>query len=278
MELFRKIKQAMGLETQKVFHRWTTSELEKKRLYLEKKSTEGFTTEDHYLAAEWVIQRYLPEGEEPTPQEWSKTITNLRQNIDFNIRKTTTGETVKYKNVHTEPYTITKEDFLKDIVPVFSNFEFLPDPYFKDSHEKELWAVLFEFTQPYSYKHGEARDALISLCDAELAGKLVQDLARTYSTLRRAKAEGSLKVKLVCSGKQCADCVAMNGRKIEIEELLNLFKSGRPSFPHPLKIDEEASYCPAPYLSPETGLREGDDHDFHAWLVKNFEGNNEKKD
>lgn len=272
MSLISKIKNALGVKKQEIFRRWSTSELEEKKLYLENKPPENFTAEDHYLAAEWVIQRYLPEGTEPTPEQWSKTIGGIRHKIDINIKKAAAGELVKTEYVQQESYTLTKEDFLKDVVPTFPSYGLLPDPYLKDDQGRELWTVLFEFTQPYSYKHSEAKDALILFCDTYIVEKLIRDLGWTYSSLRRAKVDGSLKVKLVCSAKQCPACMALDGKKFEVEELLASFKNGKPLFPHTLEINKEVSYCPAPYLSPELPLKECDDPDFHAWMIRHLDG------
>ncbi|MBE5214281.1 hypothetical protein IG605_002705 [Pectobacterium quasiaquaticum] len=271
MGLFSKIKKAMGLGKQEVFRRWSDSELEEKKLYLESKYPEEFTAEDHYLTAEWVIQRYLPEGENPTHEQWSKTIDDIRQKIDINLKKIATGELVKTEYVQEEPYALTKEDFLKDVVPTFSRFGLLPDPYLKDRQGKELWMVLFEFTQPYSYKHSEARDALILFCDTYLSEKLVQDLGRIYTALRSAQLKDSTKVKVICSDKQCQECMTLDGKKLAVEELLASFKNGAPLFPHPLRNEDEVSWCPAPYLLPEIALREGDDPEFHEMLMKILE-------
>lgn len=271
MNFFNRIKKTIGLECKEAFRRWPASELEEKKLYLEGKRSEDFTTEDHYLMAECVIQRYLPKNEEPTPEQWSKTISGLRQKIDGNLRKKAAGVLVKEEPVQIEPYALTKEGFQKDIVPTLSGLGLLPDIYLKDGEGNELWTVLFEFTQPYSYKHGEVRDAFILFCDTYLTEKLVQDLARTYTSLRRAKVEGSSKVKVVCSGKQCPACMALDGKKLPVDELLTSFKKGSPSFPHLIENEEEVILCPAPYLSPELPLKEGDDPEFHAWLVKHLE-------
>ena len=268
MGLFSRIKKTIGFDKQEAFRRWPASELEEKKVYLESKPPEEFTAEDNYLAAEWVIQRYLPEGEEPTPEQWSKTIGDIRQKIDINIKKAAAGELVKAEYVQVEPYALTKEDFQKDIVPIFSGFGLLPDPYLKDRRGRGVWESFFEFTQPYSYKHGEARDALILFCDTYLAEKLVRDLARAYTALQRAKAEGSSMVKVVCDGKQCQDCMALDGKKLAVDELLAAFKSGKPSFPHMIEREEDVSWCPAPHLSPEIALREDDDSEFHAVLTK----------
>ena len=173
MSLFSKIKKTFGLDGNEIFRRWSASELEEKKSYLENKSPEEFTTEDHYLVAEWIFQRYLPKGDEPTPEQWSKTIREIRRKIDINLKKIASGELVQEGYVPVEPYVITKEDFHNDVVPIFSRFSLLPDPYKKDGQGRELWEILFEFTQPYSYKHGEARDALIRFCDTYLAPESV---------------------------------------------------------------------------------------------------------
>jgi len=273
MSLLNRIKKMIGLGRHEIFRRWPASELEEKKLYLENKHPEEFTTADYYLAAEWIIQRHLPEGEDPTPEQWSKTIGDIRQKIDINIKKNFAGERVKTEYVRVNPYTLTMEDFLKDLVPTFASFSLLPDPYLNDRQGNELWiwTLLFEFTQPYSYRHGEARHALILFCDPYTAEKLVQDLARTYTSLRRAKTEGSSKIKVVCTGKQCPACMDLDGKKLGVQELLACFKNGKPSFPHMIENEEAVSWCPAPHLSPELPLSEGDDSEFHAWLVKHLE-------
>lgn len=268
MGLFNKIKKTIGLKRQGFFRRWSASELEEKKLYLENKPPEEFTIEDHYLMTEWVIQRYLPESEEPTPEQWSQTTGDIRKKIDINIKKAAAGELVKTEYVQVEPYALTKEDFQKDIVPIFSKFGLLSDPYLKDGQGREVWESFFEFAQPYSYKYGEARDALILFCDTYLAEKLVRDLARAYTALQRAKAEGSSMVKVVCDGKQCQACMALDGKKLAVDALLAAFKSGRPSFPHMIESGERVSWCPAPHLSPEIAFRDGDDSEFHAVLIK----------
>lgn len=86
MGIFNRIKKALGLEVRKGFRRWSTSELEEKKAYLENKSAEEFTAKDHHLSAEWVIQRYLPVGEEPTPEQWSEVSGDIQQKIDINLK------------------------------------------------------------------------------------------------------------------------------------------------------------------------------------------------
>ena len=52
--------------------------------------------------------------------------------IDSNLIEKASGNFVREKPVLIEPYVLTKENFQRDIVPTFSCFELLPNPYMKD--------------------------------------------------------------------------------------------------------------------------------------------------
>lgn len=278
MGIFNRIKKILGLEVQMRFRRWSTSELEEKKAYLENKSAEEFTAEDHYLSAEWSIQRYLPLGDEPTPKQWSKVTSDIQQKIDINLNKAAAGELLKTEFIQPARYILTKEDFLSDIVPAFSRFDWLPNPHSKDSQCREIWESLYEFTQPYSFKHGEAKDVLMSICDTNQAMHLVMELARAYSQICQAQLNGATRMKVVSTGKHCDDCMALVGTKLGVDELLTTFKKGAPKFPHPLHYEDEVRWCRAPFLSPESTLKDGDDPEFHAFLVDLFDGPEKHRD
>ena len=90
----------------------------KRRRHLENKSAEEFTAKDHHLSAEWVIQRYLPVGEEPTPEQWSEVSGDIQQKIDINLNKAAAGELLKTEYMQPARYTPHQgRDFLSDIVP-----------------------------------------------------------------------------------------------------------------------------------------------------------------
>ena len=278
MGIFNRIKKILGLEVQMGFRRWSTSELEEKKAYLENKSAEEFTAEDHYLSAEWSIQRYLPLGDEPTPKQWSKVTSDIQQKIDINLNKAAAGELLKTEFIQPARYILTKEDFLSDIVPAFSRFDWLPNPHSKDSQCREIWESLYEFPQPYSFKHGEAKDVLMSICDTNQAMHLVMELARAYSQICQAQLNGATRMKVVSTGKHCDDCMALVGTKLGVDELLTTFKKGAPKFPHPLHYEDEVRWCRAPFLSPESTLKDGDDPEFHAFLVDLFDGPEKHRD
>ncbi|WP_338381684.1 tyrosine-type recombinase/integrase [Escherichia coli] len=92
---------------------------------------------------------------------------------------------------------------------------------------------------------------------------LAMDVIRTLPTQR---------------GKHCDDCMTLVGTKLGVDELLATFKNGVPKFPHPLHYEDEVRWCPAPFLSPESPLKDDDDPEFHAFLVDLFDGPEKHKD
>lgn len=91
MGFIGRLKSMVGLEKEEAFRRWSATELAEKKAYLESKSPDSFTAADHCLSAEWVIQRYLPEGDEPTDEQWTKKIKEMRQKIHINMRMAAAG-------------------------------------------------------------------------------------------------------------------------------------------------------------------------------------------
>lgn len=99
------------------FRRWSLSELEEKKQYLHKKDPRNWTNEDHYLAVEWVYQRYLPEGSEPSAERWQEVKEDFCKKIDRNIELSKSGQPIP---------TIQNEDvfdpeFQKELERILSN-------------------------------------------------------------------------------------------------------------------------------------------------------------
>ena len=83
-----------------------------------------------------------------------------------------------------------------------------------------------------------------------------------------AKQNGSTVVELVECPKQCGRCAGMNGQFIDLDYLIEKFKRGRPEFPHEIYHDDAAIWCEGPFFRPNIPPRDGDDPDFHAWLIQ----------
>lgn len=97
MGIIGRLRSIVGLEQEEAFRRWSAAELAEKKTYLETKRPDAFTVEDHYLSAEWVIQRYLSEEDEPTNEQWSKTIKETRRKIDINIEMAAAGKSHQHQ-------------------------------------------------------------------------------------------------------------------------------------------------------------------------------------
>lgn len=67
------------------FRRWSPEELAATKRYLESKPPGSLTREDHWLTTEWLIQRYLPAGEEPTSEQWQKIKAELQSRMDRSL-------------------------------------------------------------------------------------------------------------------------------------------------------------------------------------------------
>lgn len=65
--------------------RWSSGKLDDVRSYLESKHPGTWSREDNYLAAEFVIQRYLPADEKRTQQQYEASMRDLKAKIDRNI-------------------------------------------------------------------------------------------------------------------------------------------------------------------------------------------------
>lgn len=264
MRFFKNIFSPQKSDTP--FRRWSDEELKERRAYLESKPAESYSPDDHYLLAEWLVQRYLPIGEEPNPEMWARQRARLKAKIDANLAAQANGTLKNFEPIASSRYTVTESDFFEKIVPCLKAFDFMPPPFMRGRSGDVVWKSLYRLTGPYSPLQSIAREDLMGLCDAQAAMTLVQELSRTYEALTRAKEGGSIEVKVVMHKGHCSSCMALQGSLIGVDELLAGFESACPRFPHAIAWSDEIQWCHAPYLTPQLALREGDDPDFHEWL------------
>lgn len=64
---------------------WTKDELDSVSAYLEASDATLWTHEDHYLAVQFVVQRYMPVGDTRTEGEWRAQFAKICAKIDANI-------------------------------------------------------------------------------------------------------------------------------------------------------------------------------------------------
>jgi hypothetical protein len=65
--------------------RWSDAELGLVRIYLESLPPSSWTLDDHMMAVDYVVQRYLPAEEMKTEAEWMATRANLMGKVKANI-------------------------------------------------------------------------------------------------------------------------------------------------------------------------------------------------
>uniref|UniRef100_A0AAU6W1K7 Uncharacterized protein n=1 Tax=Pseudomonas phage Touem01 TaxID=3138548 RepID=A0AAU6W1K7_9VIRU len=65
--------------------RWSDAELGLVRVYLESLPPDGWTLDDHMMAVDYVVQRYLPAEEMRTEAEWMSTRASLMGKVQANM-------------------------------------------------------------------------------------------------------------------------------------------------------------------------------------------------
>jgi hypothetical protein len=68
-----------------MMERWTPDELSLVRIYLEALPPADWTLDDHMMAVEWVIQRYLPADELRTEADWLATKSTMMGRVQANM-------------------------------------------------------------------------------------------------------------------------------------------------------------------------------------------------
>lgn len=84
-KILTNLKSKLLIASSKPMERWSSGKLGEVKDYLEGKHPGTWSREDHYLAAEFVIQRYLPSDENRTQQQYEASMRDLRAKIDWNI-------------------------------------------------------------------------------------------------------------------------------------------------------------------------------------------------
>lgn len=73
-----------------MMERWNEDELSLVKLYLESLPPEMWTLDDHMMAVEYVVQRYLPADQLKTEAEWLSTKASLMGKVQANLNKDAT--------------------------------------------------------------------------------------------------------------------------------------------------------------------------------------------
>lgn len=74
-----------------MMERWSQAELELVRLYLESLFPGDWTLDDHMMACEYVVQRYLPHDELKTEAEWLAAKAGMMGKVQANLAATVTA-------------------------------------------------------------------------------------------------------------------------------------------------------------------------------------------
>lgn len=84
-QIIANLKSKLLTASGKPMKRWNSQRLDDVKAYLENKGPSTWTREDNYLAAEFLIQRYLPADDARTQGQQDEVMRGLKAKIDWNI-------------------------------------------------------------------------------------------------------------------------------------------------------------------------------------------------
>lgn len=265
--------------------RWSSEELAIVKARLEALPPQSWTKEDHYLALDFVVQRYLPADEVRTEAEWQATRARLQAKVDANLNRKETPEEAlrrtKDNERHAErcerlraPNPVSLNEFTSTLLPVLSRYPFAPDVSdFSPEDIQNLWLASSQITEASTwdqkYQVQEAQSAMkIRYHPAVL--ETCQNLRRTFEALCRARSAGCEEVKVVVrDGCRCYG--ELDGTYIKVAEALASFYGTTASGPLLPPAESECGYNESPRLCnisliPIEPPNPGDDPEFAAWL------------
>lgn len=165
-------------------------------------------------------------------------------------------------------YVMTRTDFDTIILPCLVQFPWIPSSSEKDWNGDPISDAFWRLSSPVYQTQARGRESILGKCDDHAVFTIVQSMRTTYELLATAVLRKMPQVKLVATHQQCPACRKLDGTVMEIAELMAEYIAGNPRFPHPLPSTEEPRWCAAPYFADMLQPNQGDDPDFHAWLVK----------
>jgi hypothetical protein len=83
--MLNAIKKLLRISCDSPMQRWSQEKLSGIKQYLECKPSIEWAPEDHYLAVEYLVQRYLPADDTRTESEYQAALEKLKRKIDWNI-------------------------------------------------------------------------------------------------------------------------------------------------------------------------------------------------
>lgn len=268
--------------------RWSIGKLMEVKDQLESKDPKQWTVEDNLQAVEFVHQRYLPQDEPITETQWKARRAKFQDQIEENIRKAELGisEEPSWIKVNQEiehrhqqlqsSYFLSKDDFLKIVIPALAKFPFASD--IEEISQKEanlLWKASASYDAPLSERDAiqDAKDALMERFHPSVLDTCTA-LRGNYEVLRRAANAGCLKVKLIVErGCRCFGDV-LDGTHVRTADALAAFEDSRFETPLLPPYQAACANCEDPRIcrvtllpvEPPNDVDGNFDPNFQAWL------------
>lgn len=147
-------------------------------------------------------------------------------------------------------YCLSVADYQKTIVPIFSKFDFFPEPDTVSFSGDSVGDLLYLVSNSDYRTSKDAQDSLMGFCDTDAVAEVAKAIRTTYELARRCESAGVSKARCVARSRCCDQCKAMDGKDLSVTAILDEFNAGMISFPHSLPSEDTANYCLGPNLIP----------------------------
>lgn len=205
--------------------RWTQQQLDTVKALLEHTSTGKFGAEKARVAAEWIINRYLPDGAIRHEDEYRHVIQKLDERIRHNIAHQESPE----------PYvaspSVTYQHFETLIAPHLRTLGTIPGK-FHEADTKEFLVDLFRLSSDRSTTSWQKQSFMFGKYATENLDFLVMAISASsaihaYETLLEVKHQGYTRIKGVSAYSNACDVCKreISGQIFLIDDLLEAYRS-----------------------------------------------------
>ncbi len=252
--------------------RWEQSELDAVQRKLAETAPEEFGIEESLSAAEWIVNRHVPDGTIQTEADYERVRASLRARIEEKVHRPSTPA------VATSPPPFTFRDFETRILPLLRRIGILPSRFAAaDSHQfaQDLFHACtthrYDVWRRQSYVFDRHATENLDFHSLTVATAAAID---SYERLVRAKAEGSTAARGMSPLDELCPIALqqIDEREYPIDDLLAAYShpdGDTPILPHPACRNfqrDGGGWCRCLWVAAKKPDPPGLDPEFMAWM------------
>jgi hypothetical protein len=244
-----------------MMRRWSPEDLAANKAYLEGKSPDTFTLDDHMLTCEYLVQRYLPPDTQITQSAWLRRREGMMAQVRVNLARASAGgpgagemdnaERAHRRELLQGSYAVSFEEFQQVIVQRCREYPFGDALDVLDGDDvQELWRAARKL-----HHNASAGDrAAVRDAQERLAGKTHPILWETSAALvanceflKAARAAGHTEVQ-VSTRPSCRCLASLDKGRLNVDQALAAFEGKQAGAPLLPPIGTECGRSESPFI------------------------------